>query len=237
MEISKTKKIGCLSVIGFFVLLGIIGLIVDSIDSKKSKNNSVKIEDLIEQGDFIEAKKLAKTSEYGGERMMEKVVKAQVSSLLDRGDFSLASDVAKEENRYSTYFDLLLERMVPLYESNKQGLFMALAQLNIPSVGGSRKNWDDEGHYTMSESTVNSLYSSFNNSLSQLMVYAKANDDMEYVKKVSKLLKPLYKTKKGKVKEWDVKKQENVEVDGMVWEDTPTDYTQANQIKKELGLK
>ena len=58
MEISKTKKIGCLSVIGFFVLLGIIGLIVDSIDSKKSKNNSVKIEDLIEQGDFIEAKKL-----------------------------------------------------------------------------------------------------------------------------------------------------------------------------------
>jgi hypothetical protein len=93
MEISKTKKIGCLSVIGFFVLLGIIVLIVDTIDSKKSKNNSVKIEDLIEQGDFIEAKKLAKTSEYGRDEMMDKVVKAQISSLLDRGDFSLASDV------------------------------------------------------------------------------------------------------------------------------------------------
>lgn len=237
MENSKTKKIGCLSVIGFFVLLGIIVLIVDTIDSKKSKNNSVKIEDLIEQGDFIEAKKLAKTSEYGRDEMMDKVVKAQISSLLDRGDFSLASDVAKEDNRYSTYFDLLLERMVPLYESNKQGLFMALAQLNIPSVGSSRENWDGEGYSDMSESYLNSLYSSFNNSLSQLMVYAKANDDMEYVKKVSKLLKPLYKKNKGKVKEWNVKKQENVEVDGMVWEDTPTDYTQANQIIKELGIK
>ena len=43
MEISKTKKIGCLAIIGFFILIGIIVSIVDSIDSKKSKNKSVKL--------------------------------------------------------------------------------------------------------------------------------------------------------------------------------------------------
>ncbi len=201
--------------------------------SKKSKNNSVRIEDLIEQGDFIEAKKLAKTSEYGGDEMMTKVVKAQVSTLLDRGDYSLASDLAKEEGQYSIYFNTLLEKLVPLYESNKQGLFIALAQLNIPSKGSSLNSWDRN----MDESMLNSLYSSFNNSLSQLMKYAKSKSDLNTVKELAVYLKPQYKQVKGKVREWNVKLQEIVEVDGMVWEDTPNDYRQVNQIKKELDIK
>lgn len=238
MEISKTKKIGCLSVIGAFVLLMLIVFISDGISEKKSKNNSVKIEDLIEQGDFIEAKKLAKTSEYGGDEMMTKVLKAQVSTLLDRGDFSLASDVAKEEGQYSIYFNSLLEKLVPLYESNKQGLFMALAQLNIPSLNSPRSGWDGKSSYgNFGESTLNSLYTSFNNSLSQLMKYAKSKSDINTVKELAVYLKPQYKQVKGKVREWNVKLQENVEVDGMVWEDTPSDYTQVNQIKKELGIQ
>lgn len=237
MEFSKTKKIGCLSVIGTFILLMVILLISDEISSKKSKDNSIKIEDLIEQGDFIEAKKLAKSSEYGGDEMMTKVVKAQVSTLLDRGDFSLASDVAKEEGQYSIYFNTLLEKLVPLYESNKQGLFMALAQLNLPSLGSSRESWDGESYGSIGESTLNSLYTSFNNSLSQLMRYAKNKGEINTVKELAVYLKPHYKKVKGKVKEWNVKKQEEFWVDGEVWEDIPSDYTQANQIKKELGIK
>ena len=219
--------------IGAFVLLMIIVLISDEISSKKSKNNSVKIEDLIEQRDFVEAKKLAKSSEYGGDEMLTKVVKAQVSTLVDRGDLSLASDVAKEDGRYSVYFDVLLERLVPLYESNKQGLFMALAQLNFPALGRA-SNWDGNEHHTIDQWKLNSLYTSYNNSLSQLMSYAKTNNDQDSIKKLASFLKPLYKSNK-------VKKDPSPGYpDGheeTVWDQTPTDFTQANQIKKEFGVK
>lgn len=237
MEISKTLKIGCLSVVGIVVLLVLIIIISDEISSKESKNNSLKIEDLIERGDFIEAKKLAKSSEYGGREMMTKVLKAQVSTLVDRGDFSLASDVAKEEGQYSLYFNTMLEKLVPLYESNKQGLFMALAQLNIPPKGSPRDSWDHKDYYYMDEVLLNSLYTYYNNSLSQLMKYAKGKGDKDTTTQLAALLKPLYKQVKGKVKQWSVKEQKDIEVDGMVWENIPTDYTQANQIKKELGIK
>ena len=69
------------------------------------------------------------------------------------------------------------------------------------------------------------------------MKYAKSKSDINTVKELAVYLKPQYKQVKGKVREWNVKLQENVEVDGMVWEDTPSDYTQVNQIKKELGIQ
>ena len=167
--------------------------------------------------------------------MITKVVKAQVSTLVDRGDLSLASDVAKEDSRYSVYFNVLLERLVPLYESNKQGLFMALAQLNFPALGKS-SNWDGESYSSshIDHWDLNSLYTSYNNSLSQLMSYAKTKGDQDSVKKLASFLKPLYKSsvvKKGPSPGYPDGHEETV------WDQNPTDYTQANQIKKELGVK
>ena len=228
----KNKKPALIIGVVFALIIAAV-FISDGISERKSKGNSLKIEDLIEQGDFIEAKKLAKSSEFGGDEMLTKVVKAQVSTLVDRGDLSLASDVAKEDGRYSIYFDVLLERLVPLYESNKQGLFMALAQLNFPALGNA-SNWDGDKYHTIDQWKLNSLYTSYNNSLSQLMSYAKTNNDQDSIKKLASFLKPLYKS--NKVKKDPSPSYPNGHEE-TVWDQTPTDYTQANQIKKELGIK
>lgn len=237
----KNKKIGCVAIIVFFViffvLLRIIFFIIDDIDLNKSKNNLAKIEDLIEQEDFVEAKKLSKKIKgYDRYEVTDKVVRAQISSLIDDGQFDIAADVANEESRYYMYYDLLLMKLIPLYDTNKQGMFIALAQLKTPSLGSPLKNWNGENG-NIGESKVNTLHTSFNNSLSQLMKYAINKGDKDTAIQLAALLKPLYKQVKGKVKQWSNKEQKDILVDGMVWENIPTDYTQANQIKKELGIK
>ncbi len=196
-------------------------------------DTEAQIEKCIEKGDFTKAKQLNKKLKYGG--MELKICKAQVSSLIDKGEFNLAADIAKEDADYGVYYENLMGKLVQLYVSNPQGLLMALSSIQFPGVGNS--GYWNGAYEVFSKYDLHKMYSEYNNYLKQLAIYVKANDDMDFVKKVSVLLKPLYKEEKRKVREWNVKKQEFVEVDDMVWEDTPTDYTQANQIKKELGIK
>ena len=108
--------------------------------------------------------------------------------------------------------------------------------MKTPSLGSPLKNWNGENG-NIGELEVNTLHTSFNNSLSQLMKYAINKGDKDIAIQLAALLKPLYKQVKGKVKQWSNKEQKDILVDGMVWENIPTDYTQANQIKKEFGIK
>lgn len=196
-------------------------------------DTKAQIEKCIEEGDFTKAKQLNKKLEYGGMKL--KICKAQVSSLIDEGKFNLAADIAKEDADYGVYYENLMGKLAQLYVSNPQGLLMALSSIQFPKDGNSCY-WN--GRYELFyKDDLNKVYSEYNNYIKQLAIYANTNDDTEYVKNASMLLKPLYKKVKGKVREWSNKLQKNVEVDAMVWENTPTDYTQANQIKKELGIK
>lgn len=201
-------------------------------------DTKAQIEKCIEEGDFTKAKQLNKKLEYGGMGM--KICKAQVSSLIDKGQFNLAADVAKEDEDYGVYYEILMGKLSQLYVSNPQGLLMALSSIQFPKNGNSC-HWN--GHYEVFYTDdMNEVYSEYNNYIKQLAIYAKANDDMEYAKKISVLLKPLYKSKMVKEEQTisintktGERKKELVDVTR--YEDTPTDYTQANQIKKELGLK
>ena len=203
-----------------------------SLTTSCESNTKAKIEQCIENGDFTKARQLNKKLEYGG--MIMKICRAQVSELIDEGEFYLAADIAKEDTDYGVYYVILMGKLVQLYDKNPQGLMAALASVNFPT--NKTNYWNGQYLPFMHKEDLNAFYETYNNNLKQLMVYVKANDDMEYVKKVSDLLKPLYKKVKGKVREWSNQKQETVEVDGMVWEENPTDYTQAEQIKKDLGI-
>ena len=212
----------------FTLLCAISMTLITSCES----DTKAKIEQCIEKGDFTKARQLNKKLDYGGMKM--KICRAQVSSLIEEGDFYLAADIAKEDTDYGVYYEILMGKLVLLYDKNPQGLMAALASVNFPT--NNTKNWNGQYLPFSHKEDLNAFYGTYNNNLKQLMIYAKANDDWEYVQKVSVLLKPLYKKVKGKVREWSNQKQEMVEVDCMVWEETPKDYTQAEQIKKDLGI-
>lgn len=201
-------------------------------------DTKAQIEKCIEEGDFTKAKQLNKKLEYGGMGM--KICKAQVSSLIDEGQFNLAADIAKEDQDYGVYYEILMGKLVQLYDMNPQRLTAALTSINFPNLDQER--WNGDYRPFMYNSQLNAFYETFNNNIKQLMIYAKANDDMEYAKKISVLLKPLYKSKVVKEEQTisintktGERKKELVDV--TKYEDSPTDYTQANQIKKELGIK
>ena len=198
-------------------------------NSCNNNDTKAQIEKCIEEGDFNKAKQLNKKLEYGGMKL--KICKAQVSSLIDKGEFNLAADIAKEDTDYGVYYENLMGKLVQLYVSNPQGLLMALSSIQFPKNGNScHWNGDYEVFYT---DDLNKVYSEYNNYVKQLAIYAKANGDLEYVKRLSPYFKPLYKSKK-------VKEPDKTSVSGYYeyteWESTPTDYSQANQIKKELGI-
>ena len=201
-------------------------------------DTKAQIEKCIEEGDFTKAKQLNKKLEYGG--MGLKICKAQVSSLIDEGQFNLAADVAKEDEDYGVYYEILMGKLVQLYDKNPQGLMAALASINFPTK--DQQHWNGKYNPFLYMESFNAFFETYNNNIKQLMIYAKANDDLEYAKKISALLKPLYKSKMVKEEQTmsintktGERKKELVDV--TKYEDTPTDFTQANQIKKELGIK
>ena len=218
------KKKYILIIIALFSTLSLI----TSCNSGKNKIKA-QIEDCIEKGDFNKARQLNKKLEYGG--MTNKICRAQVASLIDEGQFNIAADIAKEDMNYGVYYVSLMGKLVSLYDTNPQGLMLALSSINFPT---SSCEWDDDLYRFSYTSEFNDLYQSFNDNIKHLMLYAKSNNDMDYMKKLSFYLKPLYRGK-------EVRKPDKSYVSGYKeyteWEKTPTDYTQANQIKKELGIK
>ena len=216
-----------------FVLFTLLCAVSMALITSCESDTKAKIEQCIENGDFTKARQLNKKLDYGGMKM--KICRAQVSSLIEEGDFYLATDIAKEDTDYGVYYEILMGKLVQLYDNNPQGLMGAMASITFPT--NNTKNWNGQYLPFTHKEDLNAFYETYNNNIKQLMIYAKASDDMDYVKKVSVLLKPLYKKVKGKVREWSNQLQETVEVDGMVWEDNPTDCSQADQIKKDLGIE
>ena len=212
-------------------VITVFGLTDCSIFDSKTE---AKIEQAIEEEDFTKAKQLTKKLEYPW-TMKCKICKAQVSSLIEKGEYELAVDVAREDADYGVYFNALLNKLTYIYNNNNQDLMMVVSSISFPKEGESLL-WDCQRELFYHDE-LNNLYSQYNNALAQIMKYARSNEDVDIVRKLAGYLKPQYKQVKGKVKEWSNKLQKDVWVDGMVWEKVPSDYTQANQIKKEVGIK
>lgn len=214
-------------------VITVFGLTDCSIFDSKTE---AKIEQAIEEGDFTKAKQLTKKlSRYEKFDMEYKVCRAQVSSLIVKGEYELAVDIAREDADYGVYFNALLNKLTYIYNNNNQDLMMVVSSISFPRECESLY-WNSKYEY-FQVYDLNELYSQYNSALHQVMTFAKNNEDVDVVRKLAGYLKPQYKQVKKKVKDWNVKLQEYVWVDGMVWEDTPSDYTQVNQIKKEFGIK
>lgn len=191
-----------------------------------SSDTKAKIEKCIEEGDFVKAKQLNKKLEYGGMKL--KICKAEVSALIDKSQFNLAADIAKEDTDYGVYYENLMGKLVQLYVSNPQGLLMALSSIQFPKKSEC-SYWNGKYEYWKAY-RMNQLYEAYNNNIRQLLLYAKTKNDVNFVQTVAAFLRPLYKI---------VKKPDKAYASGYYedYEDTPTDYIQVNQIKKELGIK
>jgi len=191
-------------------------------------NKEEKINACIEKGDFTKAKRYAsRNSVVEGEGLLWKVCRAQVSSLIDRGEFNLAVDVAREDGDYGMYFNSMLGKLVSIYNQNKPSLLVAVSSIEFPPIerGYGCCHWDGKFYSSgMHESDLNQLVMQYNNSLRQVMVYAKNSADFDMVNSLGYYLKPTYKSTKSKD-------------GGVEWEAMPTDYTQAEQIKKEFGIE
>ena len=197
------------------------------------------IEKSIEESDFTKARQINaryyevhKANDQANHRISsdqyykfrEKICKAQVSSLIDRGQYSVAADVASEDLTYGAYYTVLMGKLFQLYDKDPQGLKSAILSIQFPVSGMRSDYWPGDGTMHFYYDDLNKLIIFHNNSLEQLMQYVKANNDMEYVKQISLSLKPSYKSFEQPYGSRE-------------YEKTPTDYTQVNQIKKDLGIK
>ena len=152
--ISKDSKKVIVGFLGFFVFLGVLWGAI-ALFSPKGPKGEEGIEKCIENGDFVEARKiLAQLKESADvsssnplfskkegqlnqekyERCLNKVSKAQIASLIAEGDFGTAQDIALEDGNYNYYLDSFLGKLISIY--NKYGIdkvYEGLAQIKMPT--------------------------------------------------------------------------------------------------------
>lgn len=247
MENKKAIKIA--AIISALFIVGIIVGCVLLIGEDNNAKSGAKIEHYIEKCDFVAARNQldkmrehlneVKSNFFSGddekdhyetkyEEYVVKVSQAQISYLIGKGDFETAQDVAYEDNNYGYYFNCVLRKLVTIYDDyQKKGVVSALVTISIPNIGDTQEVWDGHSPYShfshFYQSDINSIISSYNEYLKNLMSYLKANNDDDTLQAISSFLKPLYQNK-------TIKRRTE-------WEKTPTDYTQADQIRNELGIK
>ena len=230
-----------------FIVIGIITVFLfllngcGNSDKAKANKLEIKIEECIENEDFLGARKLCRelgnthAGYWSSMDYTEKITRSQVAYLIDKGEYNLAADIAKEDEDIGIYVNLMLDRIAYVYYSDRQNFLYLLSTLTIPSSIGYDVHWN--GKSISYEDDFNKIINYYNNVLSNVMSYAKNNDDLTTAISVSKYLKPRYKKVKSRELRWDNYLQKEVYKDVEIWEKNPSDYTEINRIKKELGIK
>lgn len=215
--ISKDSKKVIVGFLGFFVFLGVLWGAI-ALFSPKGPKGEEGIEQCIENGDFVEARKiLAQLKESADvsssnflfskkegqleqekyKRCLNKVSKAQIASLIAEGDFDTAQNIALEDGNYNYYLDSFLGKLIGMY--NKHGIdkvYEGLAQIKMPNDNYS----------------YNKTVEQLNNAIEGLaLVLVDTNKDD--AKRLCSLLKP--------TKDYSDKK----------------DYKEVEAIKKRIGIK
>lgn len=190
--------------------------------------DEAQINDLMEKGDFVAARKIANQPEH-----ISKVVKAQVSDLISKGNFDMASQIAKEENYYIHYYDGVVDHLTQIYmEQGESKLLYALSIMTFPV--NKEEQYGYEFRYYLPSfwggGNADELIERTNLNIESFCDYLKLNDNNSLIPKVLTFLKPIwmpdekeYDYKTGSVK---IVKKRNYD-----------DYTEVKRIKAKFGVK
>ena len=208
--------------------VGIIAFIIvyDVIDSKTRISSDNRITDLIEQGDYIKAKKVAaKMQSYEAEN---RVTNAQVLDLIDQGRFDLASDIAKEDEYYISFFNGIIDHLTKLY--NQQGgekLLYAMSLVSFPDTNSDLPTlW---GRSWVLSETSRQIVTRSNNNIESFCDYLKQTGDKQFIIKMLDYLKPVYVPES---KHWDSKQQKYI-----IDKEAYIDNSEMKRIKAKYGYK
>lgn len=207
--------------------------------------DEAQINDLVEKGDFVTARKIAKESEH-----ISKVVKAQVSDLISKGNFDMASQIAKEENFYVHYYDGVVDHLTQIYEEQGESkLLYALSIMTFPVnechrgdgyVGGVIEHrdqyysnlpetWGCYGKYC-SKYNADELIERSNLNIETFCDYLTLNDNKPLIPKVLTFLRPIWLPDE---KKYDTEKGCEVIIKKRNYDD----YTEVKRIKAKFGVK
>ena len=113
--------------------------------SAKNKENTKNFTDLIEKGNYVEARKLV---DEWNNRPLEKITRAQVADLVSQGNFDMAAQVANEDKGpwgesfyYTIYYEFIFDNLTKIYnEQGESRLLYALSSMSYPV------NEEDDGY-------------------------------------------------------------------------------------------
>ena len=183
-----------------------------------------EVTELIEQGDYIAAKKAAESGSTDDKR---RVTNAQVSDLITQGRFDIAADVAKEDGFYITYYDGIINHLSQIYtDQGGDKLLYALSLVTYPDPKEDTYLPNFWGA-VYSEDKSNDIIKRSNKNIESFCDYLKSTGDRTFIPKVLVYLKPIYIAEETK---WDVKKQETIHI-----KDAYTDYSEVKRIKAKFG--
>lgn len=205
-----------------FIGIGIIALVIIAVvlsDSAEEKA-SQKVKDLIEQGDYIQAKKLAPSSSD-----RKNVTSAQVSDLIRQGRFDLAAEIAKEDEYYITYYDGVFNHLAQIYnDQGAENLFYALSLISFPDT---KSCYADDSWGCKYNLKPCDIVKKSNANIESFCDYLKLSNKKEFIPKMLIFLRPVYVPDEEK---WDVKKQKDILI-----KKGYMDYSEVSRIKAKYG--
>ena len=176
---ARNKKIAIISAL-LLLLMYVVGYFLITANTRNQK----RIEAYIENGDYVNARKTLVSLKDGWdskeeqklmyEQYFQKISRAQIAGLIDKGDFSTAQDIALEDDNYEYYLNSILGKLISLYNSfgiNK--VYEGLALIKMP---------DDVSVYNDRASIMNNAIEG----LATMLV----NRNPEDAKQICSLLKP-----------------------------------------------
>lgn len=176
--------------------------------------SSYSLTELIEQRNYVEARKKIKSSYMLGPEELELVSKAQVADLVFEGNFDLAAQIANEDVGsyghtlyYKVYYECVFDNLVKIYtEQGEDKLLYALSTISYPVNG------EDNGYIKYS-----------NGRLESFCDYLNVSDKKDLIPKVLAFLRAEYK-------------QDGWESDGQN-KKYREDFSDQKRIKAKFGIK
>lgn len=207
--------------------IGIIAIIIvyDTLDSKWRIRTDNKITELIEKGDYIQARKLAaKRQSYDADH---RVTNAQVLDLINQGRFDLASDIAKEDEYYISFYNGLIDHLSKLYnEYGGEKVIYALSIINYPDT---KEKYLPSFWGISYQDNSTGIINRNNKNIESFCDYLKQIGDKQFIPKFLDYLKPIYIEEKH---HWDNKLQKEI-----IDKEAFMDYTEVKRIMAKYGYK
>ena len=215
----------CLFVGLGLILMQVLFLLILVNEDKNQEKASLKVKDLIEQGDYVAAKKVAQSGSYNDIKL---VTNAQVNDLISQGRFDIAAEVAKEDGLYITYFDGIINHLSQIYiEHGGNKLLYAMSLVVYPDTKDKYLP-DYWGRIWSLDEDSRQIVARSNKNIESFCDYLKlSGEDKSFIPKMLSYLKPIYRPAETK---WNVQEQKDI-----VLKEAYIDYSDVKRIKAKYG--